>query len=144
MTLFVILYSDQQRHNNFTNYHTLACFDTIVSSSGSCGHLNETGHAAQHTLWFGIYRSSTTVSSTHRLYIQPTHRLYTQPTHRLYTQPTHRLYIEPTHRLYIEPTHRLYTQPTHRLYTQPTHRLYTQPTHRLYIEPTHRLNEWEL
>ena len=31
----LILYSDQQMHNYFTNYHTPTCFDTIVSSSGS-------------------------------------------------------------------------------------------------------------
>jgi len=30
------LYSDQQMHNYFTNYHTPpTCFGTIVSSSGS-------------------------------------------------------------------------------------------------------------
>ena len=33
---FFILYSDQQMHNELTNYHTPpTCFDTIVSSSGS-------------------------------------------------------------------------------------------------------------
>jgi len=32
---FIILYSDQQMHNYFTNYHTPTCFDTIVSSSRS-------------------------------------------------------------------------------------------------------------
>jgi len=32
---FIILCFDQQMHNYFTNYHTLTCFDTIVSSSGS-------------------------------------------------------------------------------------------------------------
>ena len=31
----IILYSDQQMHNYFTNYHTATRFDTIVSSSGS-------------------------------------------------------------------------------------------------------------
>ena len=34
-TSFIILYSDQQIHNYFTNYHTPTCFDIIVSSSGS-------------------------------------------------------------------------------------------------------------
>jgi hypothetical protein len=29
----VILYSDQQMHNYFTNYDTATCFDTIVTSS---------------------------------------------------------------------------------------------------------------
>jgi len=33
--LNIILYCDQQMHNYFTNYHTPACFDTIVSSSDS-------------------------------------------------------------------------------------------------------------
>jgi len=32
---FTILYSDQQMHNYFTNYHTPTCFDTILSSSDS-------------------------------------------------------------------------------------------------------------
>jgi len=32
---FIMLYNDQQMHNYFTNYHTLTCFDTIVSSSRS-------------------------------------------------------------------------------------------------------------
>ena len=31
--LFMILYSDQQMHNYFINYHTATCFDTIVSFS---------------------------------------------------------------------------------------------------------------
>ena len=33
--IFIILYSDQQMHNYFTNYHTATCFDIIVSSSDS-------------------------------------------------------------------------------------------------------------
>jgi hypothetical protein len=32
-TSSIILYSDQQMHNYFTNYHAATCFDTIVSSS---------------------------------------------------------------------------------------------------------------
>ena len=33
---FIILYNGPTNaHNNFTNYHTATCFDTIVSSSGS-------------------------------------------------------------------------------------------------------------
>jgi len=30
-----ISYNNQQMHNNFTNYHTATCFDTVVSSSDS-------------------------------------------------------------------------------------------------------------
>jgi hypothetical protein len=30
LTCFVILYSDQQMHNYFANYHTATCFDTRV------------------------------------------------------------------------------------------------------------------
>ena len=30
---FIILYNDQQMHSYFTNYHTLTCFGTNVSSS---------------------------------------------------------------------------------------------------------------
>jgi len=33
--LTLLLYSDQQMHNYFTNYHTPTCFVTIVSSSAS-------------------------------------------------------------------------------------------------------------
>jgi len=32
---FIILYSDQQMHNYFTNYHTATCLDNIVPSSDS-------------------------------------------------------------------------------------------------------------
>jgi len=32
---FITLYTDQQMHNYFTNYHIVTCFDTIVSSSDS-------------------------------------------------------------------------------------------------------------
>ena len=33
---FIVLYCEPTNaHNNFTNYHTATCFDTIVSSSGS-------------------------------------------------------------------------------------------------------------
>ena len=34
-TSFIILYSDQQMQNYFTNYHNPTCFDTIVSFWGS-------------------------------------------------------------------------------------------------------------
>ena len=34
-SVLIILYYDQQMHNNFTNYHTPTCYDTFVSSSGS-------------------------------------------------------------------------------------------------------------
>jgi len=31
----ILCYEPKNAHNNFTNYHTATCFDTIVSSSGS-------------------------------------------------------------------------------------------------------------
>ena len=33
--IIIILYYDQQMHNYLTNYHTLICSATIVSSSGN-------------------------------------------------------------------------------------------------------------
>ena len=55
---FCKLTNKKHDYNKFINYYAPTCFDTIVSSSGS-----------------STYRTSTTATSTHRLYIRSPYKL---------------------------------------------------------------------
>ena len=94
----------------------------------------------------GRYRASTTVASTHRLYIQPPQQtVYTATTQTVYTAITtdciyshhNRLYIQPPQQtVFTATTQTVYTAITRTVYTATTQTVYTATTQTVYTATT--------